>query len=56
MSTVPENQTTPSVPDDSEDFPGWQEEGLFVRDLDGQLIRYDSPTHNEPRQGGGPDH
>jgi CRP-like cAMP-binding protein/Fe-S-cluster-containing dehydrogenase component len=47
MSTVPENQTTPSVPDDSEDFPGWREEGLFVRDLEGRLIRYDSPTHKE---------
>ena len=42
-----ENQPAPSVPDDSDDFPGWREEGLFVRDLEGRLIRYDAPTHNE---------
>jgi ferredoxin len=26
---------------------GWQEDGLFVRDLEGHLIRYDKPTHEE---------
>jgi len=31
--------------DDDEEL-GWKEEGLFVRDLEGRLIRYDEPTRD----------
>jgi CRP-like cAMP-binding protein/Fe-S-cluster-containing dehydrogenase component len=47
MSAAAENQNKHLDADDIEDYPGWREEGLFVRDLDGHLIRYDSPTHDE---------
>src|SRR5580658_3883965 len=39
-----------SRPDEALDDPdelGWKGEGLFVRDLDGRLIRYDEPTREE---------
>jgi NAD-dependent dihydropyrimidine dehydrogenase PreA subunit len=32
---------------DDPDELGWKGEGLFVRDLDGRLIRYDEPTREE---------
>jgi ferredoxin len=35
------------VLEDLVDELGWKEEGLFVRDLDGRLIRYDAPTREE---------
>ncbi len=30
--------------DEHEEFPGWEEEGLFARDYEGQLIRMDRAT------------
>ncbi len=47
MSTGPGNERTPlDEPADGDEL-GWKEEGLFVRDLDGRLIRYDAPTREE---------
>jgi ferredoxin len=40
-------QSEPLEEDISADVLGWREEGLFVRDLDGRLIRYDAPTREE---------
>jgi NAD-dependent dihydropyrimidine dehydrogenase PreA subunit len=47
MSTGPVSELSPIDELDGDDLLGWKEEGLFVRDLDGRLIRYDAPTHNE---------
>ena len=47
MSTEPGADSLPREQEDRADELGWQEEGLFVRDLDGRLIRYDAPTREE---------
>ena len=47
MSTGPGADSLPREQEDGVDELGWQEEGLFVRDLDGRLIRYDAPTREE---------
>jgi ferredoxin len=47
MSTGPGADSLPRELEDLVDELGWQEEGLFVRDLDGRLIRYDAPTREE---------
>ncbi len=47
MSMGPGTERTPlDEPVGGEEL-GWKEEGLFVRDLDGRLIRYDAPTREE---------
>ncbi len=33
--------------DEREEFPGWEEEGLFARDYEGQLIRMDRATADD---------
>jgi ferredoxin len=47
MSTRPGADSLTREQEDRADELGWQEEGLFVRDLDGRLIRYDAPTREE---------
>jgi ferredoxin len=48
MSTGPALELPLTLDDDDLDEElGWQEEGLFVRDLEGRLIRYDKPTREE---------
>jgi ferredoxin len=47
MSTGPVNELAPLDEMDGDEVLGWKEEGLFVRDLDGRLIRYDAPTQKE---------
>ena len=43
MSTGPGNDASPQERDERE----WSDEGLFARDLDGHLIRYDAATRGE---------
>lgn len=47
MSTGLETEQTPLDDLAGGEELGWKDEGLFVRDLDGRLIRYDAPTHEE---------
>jgi ferredoxin len=47
MSTGPVSELSPPDELDGDEVLGWKEEGLFVRYLDGRLIRYDAPTHEE---------
>jgi CRP-like cAMP-binding protein/NAD-dependent dihydropyrimidine dehydrogenase PreA subunit len=46
MSTEPTAELLPQDRDDR-DVWEWEEEGLFVRDIDGRLIRYDKATKAE---------
>ncbi len=46
MSTGPEISPTPRVDEDRDEW-AWSAEGLFARDLDGRLIRYDKATREE---------
>ena len=46
MSTQPEIDLTPQNQDDRAEWE-WSQEGLFARDLDGRLIRYDAATREE---------